>query len=60
MTGSTVDNFQKAGILMEGTGLSVNVNNNVVTGVGGNPTNISQNLIEIEHGATGSITHNFV
>jgi hypothetical protein len=60
MTGSTVDNFQKAGILMEGTGLNVNVSNNVVTGVGGNPTNISQNLIEIEHGATGSITHNFV
>jgi hypothetical protein len=60
VTGSTVDNFQKAGILMEGAGLTVNVNNNTVTGVGANPTNLSQNLIELELGATGSITHNQV
>jgi Ca2+-binding RTX toxin-like protein len=60
VTGSTIDNFQKDGILMKGTGLTVDINNDVVTGVGSNPTNISQNLIELDSGATGSITQNTV
>jgi Ca2+-binding RTX toxin-like protein len=60
ISGSTVDNFQRDGIRMEGAGLTANVNNNTVTGVGANPTNLSQNLIELELGATGSITQNQV
>ena len=60
VTGSTVDNFQKDGILAQGTGLTVDIDNNTVTGVGANPTNISQNLIELDAGAIGSITNNTV
>ena len=60
VTNSTIDNFQKDGILLEGTGLTVHVNNNAITGVGAAPTNIAQNLIELDSGATGSITHNNV
>ena len=60
VTGSTVDNFQKDGILAQGTGLTVDIDNNTVTGVGANPTNISQNLIELDSGAIGSITNNTV
>jgi hypothetical protein len=60
ITGSTVDNFQRDGILMEGAGLTVNVNNNTVTGVGAGQVNLSQNLIELDYGAVGSITHNQV
>jgi FG-GAP-like repeat/Right handed beta helix region/RTX calcium-binding nonapeptide repeat (4 copies)/FG-GAP repeat len=58
VTGSTVDNFQKAGILAEGTGLTATINNNTVTGVGTNPINLSQNLVELASGAAGSITQN--
>jgi len=58
LSGSTVDNFQKTGVLTEGTGLSVNVNGNTVTGVGPGATALTQNLIEINFGATGSITNN--
>jgi parallel beta-helix repeat protein len=61
ITGSTIDNFQKNGILMEGTGLTVNVNHNTVTGIGtGQSTGIAQNVIVVEKGATGSITGNAV
>jgi hypothetical protein len=60
VTGSTIDGFQKAGLLAEGTGLTATINNDTVTGVGANPTNLSQNLIELELGATGSITQNQV
>jgi hypothetical protein len=60
VTGSTIDNFQKDGILMEGAGLTVDIKNDIVTGVGANPTNISQNLIELDSGAIGSIKNNTV
>jgi FG-GAP-like repeat len=58
VTDSTVDNFQKAGIFAEGTGLTVNISSNKVTGVGTGATNISQNLVEVNHGATGTIANN--
>jgi len=60
VTGSTVDNFQKDGLLAEGTGLTATINNDTVTGVGTNPINLSQDLIELASGATGSITQNQV
>ena len=60
ITSSTIDNFQKAGVLLEGAGLTLNVSGNTLTGVGTAPTNLSQNLIEIDFGATGSITNNIV
>ena len=60
VTGSTVDNFQKGGIQGTGAGLTVDVNSNTVTGVGAATTKLAQNLIDLESGATGSITHNIV
>jgi hypothetical protein len=57
---STIDNFQKDGILLRGAGLTVNVDSSTVTGVGTGATNLAQNLVELDSGATGTISNNIV
>ena len=46
LTGNTIDNFQKDGISLQGGSLSVDVENNTVTGAGATST-IGQNGIEL-------------
>ena len=58
LSDSTIDNFQKTGVLMEGAGLTVNMSSNNVTGVGTGAINLSQNLVELDSGATGTIANN--
>ena len=56
---TTITNFQKSGILAEGAGLAATITGNTVTGAGETPL-IAQNGIELNYGATGSITYNTV
>ena len=55
MTGSGVNFFQKAGVLAEGAGLTVDLDTNNFFAIGGTTT---QSLIELDAGATGAITSN--
>src|SRR5262249_20688572 len=48
----------KTGVLAEGTGLTVNLSSNNVTGVGTGATKLSQNLVELDFGATGTLANN--
>jgi VCBS repeat-containing protein len=59
VTGSTVTDYQKNGIDMRGTGLTSNITNNVITGVG--PTNvIAQNGIVFVGGSPNNVTGNTI
>ena len=57
ITNTTVQDFQKNGITLQGAGLTVDVSGNTVTGAG--PiTEIAQNGIEVDDGAEGTIASN--
>ncbi len=59
ITGNTVSNYQKGGIVTNGAGTQALVMDNVVTGQG--PVSyIAQNGIQIGYGATASVTRNTV
>lgn len=56
---NTISNYQKGGIVVSGTGLSANIINNTITGVG--PTSmIAQNGIQIGDGADALISGNTI
>ena len=59
ITNSTVDGFQKNGMVLTGAGLTVNVDHNVITGAGPIQST-AQNGIELGFGAGGSVTNNTV
>jgi hypothetical protein len=55
VSGVAIDDMQKNGMALSGTGLTATVSDSTVTGYG--PTDITaQNGIQIGYGATGSIT----
>ncbi len=56
---NTIEDFQKNGMKLSGDGLTVNVHDNHVTGLGATGT-IAQNGIELINGAGGSVIHNDV
>ena len=56
---SDINDYQKSGIWADGTGLTADIESNVVTGVG-NTLQIAQNGIEVEDGAIGHVAHNTV
>jgi hypothetical protein len=59
LSGSTITRYQKNGVVVSGSHVSVTVKNNTVTGAG--PVNyIAQNGIEIASGASASVTGNTV
>jgi hypothetical protein len=59
LSGTTITNYQKNGVVVSGTGASVKVLSNTVTGQG--PVNyIAQNGIQISFGASGTVTGNIV
>lgn len=59
ISGDTIFNYQKNGMALFGTDLSLSVTNNIVTGAGAT-TQIAQNGIEVGEGATGTISGNTV
>lgn len=59
ISNNTINNFQKNGMALSGNGLTVNVNNNTVTGKG-EINYIAQNGIQVSFGAKGSIYNNTV
>jgi hypothetical protein len=59
IAGNTIWNYQKGGIVANGSGVSVAIRNNVVTGQG--PVSwIAQNGIQIGYGASASVMRNTV
>jgi hypothetical protein len=59
LSGSTITNYQKNGVVVSGAGASLKVQSNTVTGQG--PVNyIAQNGIQISFGASGTVTGNTV
>ena len=56
---STIQDFQKTGIVFSGDGLIADVHDNTVNGNGLQPI-IAQNGIQIGFGATGTVDHNTV
>lgn len=56
---NTIDDYQKNGVTVSGSGSSATITNNVVTGAGPTAT-IAQNGIQISSGATATITGNQV
>jgi hypothetical protein len=59
LSGSTINRYQKNGVVVSGSGTAVTVTNNVVTGAG--PVDyIAQNGIEIASGASALVTGNTV
>lgn len=59
LSGSTITNYQKNGVVVSGPGAVVKVLSNTVTGQG--PVNyIAQNGIQISYGASGTVTGNTV
>jgi large repetitive protein len=54
-----VTDFQKTGILINGLGLTTNIHDSFVTGVGETLV-IGQNGIQVSRGATGSVTDNHI
>jgi hypothetical protein len=59
LSGSTITNYQKNGVVVSGAGASATVKNNTVTGLG--PVNfIAQNGIEIAFGGSAAVTGNTV
>ena len=59
ISNSTIQDFQKTGIVYSGDGLTANVHHNTVAGNGLQPI-IAQNGIQISFGATGTVDHNDV
>ncbi len=59
ISGNTLTNYQKGGIVVNCTGATATVSNNTVTGQGSVPY-IAQNGIEIARGATGVVSGNNV
>ena len=57
--GCTILNFYKNGITANYEGLTVNIHDNTVTGMGATGT-ITQNGIQIGYGATGTVKNNIV
>ena len=62
LTDNTVSGFQKTGVVAKGTGLTVNVSGNTITGAGFLDFTgaIAQNGIQISNGAAGSVTGNTI
>lgn len=59
ISGNTVDNYQKGGIISNCAGTTVTVTNNAVTGLG--PVSyIAQNGIQLGYGAKGTVSGNAV
>ncbi|HVA85495.1 MAG TPA: right-handed parallel beta-helix repeat-containing protein [Candidatus Saccharimonadales bacterium] len=59
LSGTTITNYQKNGVVVSGTGAAVTVQGNTVTGQG--PVNyIAQNGIEISYGGSATVTGNTV
>jgi parallel beta-helix repeat protein len=59
VTNNTIEDFQKAGIVLNGDNLTVLVDGNTVVGAG--PTAVTaQNGIQIGYGATGTVSNNSV
>jgi parallel beta-helix repeat protein len=57
ISGNTIDNYQKAGIVVDNVGSDATISDNTITGVG--PTAlIAQNGIQISRGATADVEHN--
>ena len=57
--GCNISNFLKGGITADYNGLTANIHDNIVTGLG--PSDVScPNAIEIAYGATGTVTNNRV
>lgn len=56
---NTIEDFQKTGMAFTGNGLTVNIENNKVTGEGDTAVT-AQNGIQISNGATGSVKNNEV
>ena len=56
---STIQDYQKTGIVFSGDGLIADVHDNTVNGNGLQPI-IAQNGIQISFGATGTVDHNHV
>src|SRR4029077_8854558 len=54
-----VTDFQKTGILINGLGLTTNIHDSFVTGVGETLV-IGQNGIQVSRGAIGSVTDNHI
>ncbi len=59
ITGNQVENFQKNGITVNGTGQSGTISGNTVTGQG-LTSGAAENGIQVGFGATGKITGNYV
>jgi pectin methylesterase-like acyl-CoA thioesterase len=59
VTDGSVDNYQKGGITVDGTGSSATIKNNSITGIGSTPA-IAQNGIQISDGATATLSDNIV
>ena len=59
VTNSTLFDYQKNGMVLDGSGLTANVDHNTVTGAG-DTTLIAQNGIQLSNGAVGHITNNTV
>src|SRR5207245_2224367 len=59
LSGSTITNYQKNGVVVSGPGAAVRVQSNTVTGQG-KVNYIAQNGIQISFGASGTVTGNTV
>ena len=59
VTNNTITGYQKNGMALSGTGLTVDVEDNTVTGAGPT-TQIAQNGIQVSYGAGGTINNNIV
>jgi nitrous oxidase accessory protein NosD len=59
VTGNTINDYQKNGMALNGSGLTANVTNNDVTGLGTTPL-LAQNGIQMAFGAVGTISGNTV
>ena len=57
--GNNIFDYQKNGMALSGNGLTVNVQNNTVTGAGATPLT-AQNGIQVSYGASGTISGNTV
>ena len=56
---SLVYDYQKGGVIADGSGTNVSVLSNVVEGAGPTPL-IAQNGVQFSHGAVGTINNNFI